>query len=460
MQSRSEALLLSTTNLRLSLMNREILRIALPAIIANITVPLLGLMDVGIAGHLGAAKFIGAVSVGAMIFNLVYWNFGFLRMGTSGMTAQAYGRGDFAASAMVLKRACAVALAIGLGIIALQIPLQWLALLAIGPSDQIVPLAQTYFYIGVWGAPALLLMMAIKGWFLGMQDSTSPMIISIGVNVVNIAVSLVAVFVLDMGFAGIAVGTLSAEWIGLAYSLHRLFRLHPELRRHIGGENGVSWKSFAALFRGSGDFFKVNGDIFFRSLLLMVVMLVFLAVGARSGDLILAVNSLMMQLFTLYAHFMDGVAFAGEALAGKYYGARNVVLLRRCVRGLFRWGLAFTVLFTVIYVALPQPIYQVLTDNAEVVAAAMDYRWWCAAIPAVSMAAFVWDGVYIGLTRTRGMLVAVLVSSVTFYALYAALPGAWGNHKLWVAFLAYLAVRGLVQTALYGKILAAIKTRQ
>lgn len=423
--------------------DRQILAIALPAIVANVTIPLLGLLDVGIAGHLGVAKFIGAVAVGSMMFNLIYWNFGFLRMGTSGMTAQAYGRADRAAQSSVLQRAAVLGALIGLAVIALQVPLRWLALLAIGPSDDVRQLATLYFSIGVWGAPALLVMMAIKGWLLGMQDSRGPMAISIGVNVVNIAVSLVAVFVLHMGFKGIAVGTLTAEWCGLAYAMVLLRRKHPWLAAHLSFRAAVR-------LRGAGSFFRVNADIFVRSFLLMLVTLFFMAVGARSGDVILAVNALIMQLFTLFSYFMDGIAFAGEALVGKCVGRRDEAALRLCVRRLLLWGSVLALLFAVAYMVFPQFIFGLLTTDGTVLATALSYRWWCVAIPLTGMAAFVGDGVFIGLTRTRGMLAAVAVASAAYFALYFALPPDMGNGRLWLAFVTYLLLRGVVLAAVYA----------
>ncbi len=424
-------------------MDREILRIALPAIVANITIPLLGLLDTAIAGHLGDATVIGAIAVGSMLFNFVYWNFGFLRMGTSGMTAQAYGAGDKDAQARMLQQSSVLALVIALAIVVLQWPIRWLGFTVIGPSDDVLQLAHTYFDIVVWGAPPTLMMMSIKGWLLGMQDSKGAMYISILVNVINIIASLAAVYVLDMGFVGIAVGTLVAQWLGLAYSLW--------LVRHGYGAivSLVDWRKTLHL-KGSGRFFKVNADIFVRSTLLMLANLFLVSVGARSGDLILAVNALLQQLNSLFAYFMDGIAFAGEALVGKYYGRRDLSHLRQCVRRLFVWAAVLTVAFTVFY-AFPQHIFALLTDDQPVRLAAMDYRWWCALLPLCGAAAFVWDGVFIGLTYSRGMLWAVAVADVFFFVLYFVLPASMGNHRLWLAFVIYLAMRGIVQTVLYNR---------
>ena len=416
--------------------------ISLPAIIANIAEPLLGLLDTGIAGHLGAPQFIGAVAVGAMMMNVLYWNFGFLRMGTSGLTAQAYGSGSHQAQVDILQRSSAIALIVGFALVAIQVPLRWLLLWIMGPSAEVSALAGTYFSIVVWGAPAVLLTMSLKGWLLGMQDSRSPMIISIGVNVLNVVVSLIAVYVLDMGFKGIAVGTLTAVWVGVIYACwrvrHRFASIIRELRL-----------SQAFDFKGSGRFFKVSGDIFVRCIFMLAVNLFFIRAGAISGDVVLAVNTLMQQLFHLFSYFMDGIAFAGEAVVGKYYGAGDKRQMHRCVRWLFVWSTSLTMVFVLAYSLFPHGIFTLFTNQREVVEAAMDYHWWCSLVPLVSMAAFVWDGVFIGVTATRGMLTAVATACALFFLLYFTLPSSLGNHALWISFVVFLTTRSVVQTAIW-----------
>ena len=423
-------------------MNRRILAIALPSIVTNITVPLLGLIDITIAGHLGRTEYIGAIAVGAMMFNLIYWNFGFLRMGTAGMTAQAFGRGDHKGAAHVLLRAVSLAAAIAAAILVLQVPLQWLLLGVIDPSPEVTDFAEQYFYICVWGAPAMLIDMAIKGWFIGMQDSRTPMFMAIGINVANLVISLSAVFLFDMGFRGIPAGTVAAEYAGMAYGIAVIVRRHRHLLHHLDLRNTFATGEMRR-------FFGINSDIFLRSACLMAVNLFFVSVGARSGDVTLAVNALIMQLFTLYSFFMDGFAFSGEALAGRYAGAHDRKSLHSCIRHIFGWGAGVAALFTMAYAFGAEFIFGLITDNAAVVAAALQYHWWCVAIPVAGMAGFVWDGVYIGLTATREMLITILLSCLTFFALYFAMPASMGNDRLWLAFVAYLAMRGLSQTAVY-----------
>ena len=423
-------------------MNRRILAIALPSIVTNITVPLLGLIDITIAGHLGRTEYIGAIAVGAMMFNLIYWNFGFLRMGTAGMTAQAFGRGDHKGAAHVLLRAVSLAAAIAAAILVLQVPLQWLLLGVIDPSPEVTDFAEQYFYICVWGAPAMLIDMAIKGWFIGMQDSRTPMFMAIGINVANLVISLSAVFLFDMGFRGIPAGTVAAEYAGMAYGIAVIVRRHRHLLHHLDLRNTFATGEMRR-------FFGINSDIFLRSACLMAVNLFFVSVGARSGDVTLAVNALIMQLFTLYSYFLDGFAFSGEALAGRYAGAHDRKSLHSCIRHIFGWGAGVAALFTMAYAFGAEFIFGLITDNTAVVAAALQYHWWCVAIPVAGMAGFVWDGVYIGLTATREMLITILLSCLTFFALYFAMPASMGNDRLWLAFVAYLAMRGLSQTAVY-----------
>lgn len=444
-------------------MNRRILQLALPSIVSNIVVPLLGLMDLTIAGHLGATSFIGAIAVGAMMFNLTYWNFGFLRMGTSGMTAQAFGRGDTSEAFRVLVRAATLGTLLGLVIIALQFPLQWLLLLAIGPSAEVTELARSYFYICVWGAPAMLATMSLSGWFLGMQNSVYPMTVSIFVNILNITASLACVFLLDMGFRGVAVGTLVSQWGGLLLSLFMMTRL---IRRHgirlpqsDTGSRSAAWMRMLDV-ADMGKFFTVNRDIFLRSLCLMLVTLFFTSAGARSGDLTLAVNALIMQLFVLYSYFMDGFAFAGEALVGRYTGERNDTELRRCIRGLFLWGTVVMTVFALAYGLAGSEIMSLLTDDRAVVQHAAGYRWWSVVIPIVGMGAFIWDGVYIGLTATRQMLIALFSATIAFFGLYYGLsllsPDGFfadPNNILWISFIAYLFTRSAAQSLMAPRLL-------
>lgn len=427
------------------LRDRQILHIALPSIVSNITVPLLGLIDVAITGHLGGAAYVGAIAVGGMLFNIIYWMFAFLRMGTSGMTAQALGSRDLSEVVSLLLRAVAVAVGSSALLLCLQVPVREIALHLIAPSPEVAQLARLYFGICVWGAPASLLLFVLNGWFIGMQNSRAPMLIAILQNVANILISLLLVYGLDMKIEGVATGTVAAQYIGLTVGLMLLMR-YGRLRRYLQRQHVFTRASLTR-------FFVVNRDIFIRTLCLILVNFYFVSAGAQQGDTALAVNALIMQLFLLYSYIMDGFAFAGEALVGKAIGAHSRSQYSDTVRHLFLWGTGMMLLFTAAYYLFGLQFMQLLTDDATVIATAAEYHYWTLLLPITGMAAFIWDGIYIGATATRGMLYAMAAGMVTFLALQHLLSPIMGNHALWLAFNAYTLMRGLFQT-LYSPAIA------
>lgn len=417
--------------------DQQILAIALPAIVTNITVPLLGLVDTAIVGHMGSAAYIGAVAVGSMIFNLVYWLFGFLRMGTSGMTAQACGRRDFNEITRLLVRSGWVSLTIALLIVVLQWPIREGMLWFIRPTDDVRPLAATYFDIVVWGAPAMLSLYSLSGWFIGMQNTRIPMLVSIMQNVVNILASLTFVYGLGMKVEGVALGTVVAQYAGCMMALWCLWRYY----RKVLGLRGQSFHRSSLT-----AYFSSNRDIFLRTLCLVAVNLYFTSAGARQGATILAVNTLLMQLYLLFSYILDGFAYAGEALGGKYWGAKEMDTYKDIVRRLFGWGALMTILFTAIYVIGGTPFLSILTDEPQVVEASKAYVWWAYLIPAAGVAAFIWDGLFIGTTQTRGMLVSSAVAALVFFVTATVTMNIMGNHGLWLSMILYLLTRGIIQT--------------
>ena len=429
----------------MKLHNRQILQIAVPSIVSNVTVPLLGLVDVAIVGHMGSAEYIGAVAVGSMIFNLTYWLFGFLRMGTSGMTAQALGRRDLGDVTRILVRSVTVAVGIAVMLIVLQVPLQWLMFWLIEPTEDVTPLAATYFRIVIWGAPASLALFSLTGWYIGMQNTRIPMIVSIMQNMVNIGASLTLVYGVGMKIEGVALGTVIAQYAGLLMAVGLLVRYYGRLFRSRRRASGHS------------DGFSVNRDIFLRTLCLVAVNLYFTSAGARQGAVILSVNTVMLQLFLFFSYFMDGFAYAGEALCGRFYGARNDIAFRETVRRLFGWALVVTTAFTLLYMVGSMDIVRLLTDEPQVRDTTRDYIWWIWIVPAASAAAFIWDGIFVGITATRGMLLATFAATVVFGAVYLLTKDYIGNDGLWLAQVTYLAMRGIVQTIWYG--LRIINTR-
>ena len=429
--------------------DQEILHLAIPSIVSNITVPLLGLVDLAIAGHLGSAQYIAAISVGSMIFNVIYWLMGFLRMGTSGMTGQAYGARDNKGIHMLLRRSLTMSLLIAAAFLVLQWPLREAALSIIHPSEAVWPLAATYFNIVIWGAPAMLSLYCLNGWYIGMQDTRVPMFVAIFQNIVNIIASLLFVFAFGMKVEGIALGTLVAQWSGVLLSvvllrtkLNKMKAMPMETTKMQTKESTILTVNEDGSSRYSwATFFRTDRDIFLRTLCLVAVNLAFTSAGARQGDLMLAVNTLLMTFYTLFSYVMDGFAFAGEALGGKYYGARDYEGLNNVIRRLLvRWGLSLALVFTAAYVFGGGLLLRLLTNDAQVVAAAHPFAYWTWLIPLAGFAAFVYDGIFIGLTATRGMLVSSFTASVVFFVVlgvavfspFAHTHPLLVNHILWL----------------------------
>ena len=424
-------------------LNKEILRLSIPAIISNITVPILGLSDTTISGHLGSELYIGAIAVGTMMFNVVFWLFGFLRMGTTGLTAQAYGARDNDECRKLLVRACALGLIIGVVILLLHIPIRWLLLLLISPEGQVADYASDYFNICIWGAPALLFNMAVMGWFLGVQNTVVPMIISVSVNIVNIILSLCFVFLFDMGFEGVAYGTMISNWVGVGIAILYVLKFYEWRFPKICRTDILQLSDM-------GRFFKINTDIMFRSACIMSVSLTVTSIGAQLGALTLAANAIIMQFFILFSYFMDGFAFAAEALSGRFVGARDLQNLKRVINRLLLWALGVASVFTIIYIGGYKFIVSFITNEANVIATVDKYSLWLKLIPLVTVAAFIYDGIYIGLTATRQMLIATFLSAMAFLSICFIHPFGGNlidlpqNHTLWIAFLTYLLLRGLM----------------
>lgn len=419
--------------------NRQILAIAIPAIIANITTPLLSIVDVAIVGHLGSDAFLAAIAIGGSMFNMLYWMFGFLRMGTSGLTAQAYGADDRTAQSLTLYRSLVVASAAGLAIIALHTPIANVILRFMDAGAETSQLARNYFSICVFGAPAVLATYALSGWFLGMQNSRAQMWISLVINMTNIAASLTLVYALHLDIKGVACGTLIAQWTGLASALMLLKRY---------GIRKPAWShilNMAELRR----FFAVNTDIFLRTLCLICVTVWFTRSGARQSTAILDINTLLLQLFMLFSYFMDGFAFAGEALCGRYTGASHSDGLHHCIRALLRWGGTLALMFTAIYAVAGEEFIRLMSAHESVTALASDYMAWAVVVPMAGFLSFTWDGIMIGTTMTRCMLAAMAVATAVYFTVYHIWHVSLGNHALWLAFVCYLFTRGAVQTVMW-----------
>lgn len=425
-------------------LDREILRLALPSILANITVPLVGMVDLAVAGHLGslgeAATLIGGVSVGTMLFDLLYWNFGFLRVGTGGLTAQAYGREDWQGTRVILFRGVVLALLIAALILVLQWPFVHLALYVTHGSDAVRELALRYFFIRIWAAPATLSLMSIKGWFIGMQDTVSSMATDLVVNVVNIVASII--LGRWIGFAGIAWGTVIAQFTGLAFAGVLIARRMPP------GKGGIRQAVSGA---DLGAFLTMNGNLFVRSLCMVAIYVGFTMISARYGDLVLAVGAILMKLLLLFSFFTDGFAYAAEALVGKYIGRRDIPAVKMTVRHVFVWSMGVGMFFVLVYLFGSDPAFRVLTSDAQVVQAARPFYFWLLLMPPIGCAAFTWDGVFVGATASRSLRNSLVWALLAFFGLwffgYAVRGGSLlpeeALHFLLAAYFAHLLVRTL-----------------
>ena len=449
-------------------LNSQILRLAIPSILANITIPLVGVVDTAIVGHIANATYIGGIAIGTMLFDLLYWNFGFLRVGTSGMTAQAYGRGDGVECARLLTQSVSIAL-IGAAVLWL---IQWLfvtAVLAIVPcSAEVATFARQYFFIRIWAAPATLSLMAFKGWFICMQDTVSPMIKDIVVNVVNMVVSYVLAVYTPLGALGVAYGTLAAQFTGLFLALVIcLFKYKTVVQEVIRllGDKATRLLGGQEMRR----FMSLNANLFVRSLCFMVVYVGFTSLASHYGDVELAVSTIMMKLFMLFSYFVDGFAYAGEALVGKEWGVRKRSLenesnaaysrdttggeaIRRVVRLLFAWSIGVGLLFTMLFALWSEACYSAMTNDMIVLARLADYTGWLIAMPIVSTLAFMWDGVYAGATAGKQIRNAMIYAALGFVTCYLATYWWLGIQGLYIAYFAHLVARVVYLTAAWKSI--------
>jgi MATE family multidrug resistance protein len=416
-------------------LNKRILNIAIPNIISNITIPLLGIVDLALVGHLESKVYIGAIAIGSMIFNFIYWGFSFLRMGTSGFTAQSFGEKNIRESFYILYRALFVGFIGSIFLIILQKPIDLLSFYILNGSVEVEFFAQQYFYIRIWAAPATIAVYSISGWFIGMQNAKIPMLIAIVINILNIVFNVLFVKVLGMKSDGVALGTVLAQYSGLIVGLIFLSKHSKRLKLYFIKKDILQTK---ALKR----FFNVNKDIFIRTMSLVFALSFFTAKSAKYGDTLLAVNTLLLQFFTIYAYVVDGFAYAGEALAGKYYGAKDKLNLIKVTKLLFYWGIIMSIVFTIAYFFGDNLLLRVLTNNAEVIQNIQPYLFWVYLIPILTFGAFIWDGIFIGVTASASMRNAMLISTfLIFLPSYFVLHHYFYNHGLWAAFLLFMIVR-------------------
>ena len=526
-------------------LNRDILRLAVPSILANITVPLVGMVDIAVAGHLGAAggtsaaALIGGISIGTMLFDMLYWNFGFLRAGTGGLAAQAYGRlrglcpllspAAFGRApdgawithrteaietactdiAVTLKRALGIAFASGLALVALQWVVVQVAFLLVDCSPEVQALATQYFYIRIWAAPATLSLFAFKGWFIGMQDTVRPMICDLLVNALNILLSIGLAFgyagLPALGFAGVAYGTLIAQWTGFTYAFlavqHRYGALfiHEHQKHGRGNENALQRASGETPARAGEQkeaetfpteccstaagtktpqnvpaegpakndrswraFFVLNRNLFLRSVCMIAVYIGFTVIAARYGDMMLAVSTILMKLLMIFSYFTDGFAYAGEALTGRFIGEKSREGVLSTIRGTFLWSLGVTGLFFLVYGVGGIPLLRLMTSDPNVVEAGREFIPWLLLMPVIGCPAFTWDGIFIGATASKDLRNSVVWCVVGFFAvwfigigllktIHGTVPETFAVHLLMAAYFTHLFVRALYLTLRWRK---------
>ena len=550
-------------------LNKEILSLAVPSILANITVPLVGMADIAVAGHLGggtgAAALIGGITIGTMLFDLLYWNFAFLRSGTGGLTAQAYGRltarlqalnppkaGSVTCSSTapgpkssknglrdvltkdqvqaqratiaptahpvdqvqgILMRALRIALLSGVALIALQWVVLWLAFLLVDCTPEVRELASEYFKIRIWAAPATLSLFAFKGWFIGLQDTVKPMIADLLVNGLNILLSFGLGFGLcglpAMGFAGVAAGTLIAQWCGFTYAAfaarHCLGQLVTQKTAFLGNQmtSGTAGDTKSAIFGlpaapavdqvqapsvdqvqaqqstapsephpvdqvQAPSFFRMNRDLVLRSMGMIAVYIGFTVISARFGDTMLAVSSILMKLLLVFSYFTDGFAYAGEALTGKFIGAGDKAGVNAAVKGCFIWGWGLAGAFMLLYGLGGVPAFRLLTSDVTVVEAGREFIPWLLLMPLIGVPAFIWDGIFTGATATSAMRNSTLLCAVGFFAVWfgcagivtliqgSAPEGPLAIHILMAAYFMHLAVRSVYLTATKNMVLRQV----
>lgn len=426
-------------------MYKDFVKLTIPNVLTNLTVPLVSIVDVMLMGHMSDSKYIIAIGLSVAIFNLLYWAFGFLRMGTTGQVAQAYGQNDIIKIQEILIKGITIAALLGLAFIVLQVPLLKIVKSSVSVSDSSFDLIQLYFKIRIYTAPASILLFVINGWLLGIHRPKRALAVAVVINVVNIVVSYILVEYFGLGIKGVAFGTLLAQYMGLVLGIYYIFKQY-----------GKSWLGYfkSSLNRASGwmEFVQVNGDLFIRTLCLLFTM-TFLKVNAAELESSLgAGNLLLLEFISLSAYGIDGLAFAAESISGKYFGMGKLELLKRSINVAFQIGLLIGLIGSLVFLVFGRSILELLTDQEVVIQAAIPYLPWVIIAPIIHSVAFIWDGVYIGCTASKQMKWSLLISTfIIFLPSYYFFLSLLGNHGIWLAFTLFMISRGVIQTVLAKK---------
>jgi len=425
--------------------NRKILRLAIPNILSNLSVPLLSSVDTALMGHMDQVYYLGAIAIGGMIFNFVYWGFGFLRMGTTGLTAQAFGNRNFEETAVILGRALLVAISAGIFLILFRDPIEELSFLLIPATGDVEYHARLYFSTRIYAAPATLALFAFTGWFFGMQNATIPLIITLITNGLNISFNIFFIKSFGMKADGVALGTVCASYAGLILTLWLFAKKYGNLISEFKLKIILNWKKLK-------QFFVLNTDIFIRTLSLVFAFSFFTAKPSQSGEEILAVNSILINLWTIMAYGIDGFAFAAESLIGRFVGAADRKQFVKAVKYSFYWGIGLGIFIMLIFAVVPEQILALFTNNVQIISLAMVFMIWTIVAPVINGFCYIWDGIYIGATASSAMRNSSLICTILIFlpAYYLAVPHL-ANHGLWLAMTIFMASRGILLTALFKK---------
>lgn len=418
-------------------MNKRILKLAIPNILSNLSIPLLSSVDTAVVGRLDEVYYLGAIAVGSMIFNFIYWGFGFLRMGTTGMTAQAYGRESDDESASVFGRAILTAVFVGFVLIAFSWLIDKFAFGIISSSAEVSYFAREYFYIRIFAAPAALSLFVFHGWFLGMQNAKYPLYLAVFVNIANIALNLFFIYVMGKKSDGVAWGTLISQYIGLTFAILLFLKKYKSFIFKLRFNEIINLEKIKS-------FFKINFDIFIRTLALIFVFSYFTTRSAGMGDDLLAANTILMQLWMILAYGVDGFAFAAESLTGKYIGNNNLSKLKELIKYSLYWGIGLGLTLSIVYYVFDTSIVGIFTNKETIIELAMGFMIYTYFAPFINSFAMILDGIYIGATATKAMRNNMLiVSFIVFLPLQLILEPSLGNHSIWIAMLAFMAARGI-----------------
>ncbi len=414
-------------------LDRRLWALAWPMMLTNLTVPLLGLVDTAVLGHLDSPIYLGAVAIGANLFTLLYWTFGFMRMGTTGLTAQAYGRRDGFGQTALLVRSLLLAGAIGLALVGIHRPLIELALTLMNPSPEVATLAREYAAIRIWSAPAVLCQYTLVGWMIGTQFPRGPMLMLIAANGLNILLDLLFVTGLGWNSRGVALATVIAEYTAAGLGGWLVLSRLPGDR--------AGWRKLLGTLMDYLALLRVNRYLLVRTVTLLLVLAFFTAQGARQGDIVLAANAVLITFLMVISNGLDGFANAAEALVGEAIGQRDRRRFRQTCSAALRWSLWGAVLFTAVFVLLGPALIALLTSLASVQHEAWRYLPWLWLLPLASVGGFVLDGIFIGATRTREMQNSMLLSALVVFLPVWWLTTGWGNHGLWFALICLMLAR-------------------